>query len=155
MEKRRLSAVAVVVGLLLPGTVAAGSGKSYRLSARLDARQDVPRQVFPAPAARGELDATLTTHPGRGSANGGLLTWRLRLSGLSGRIVAVHIHFGRPGRRGALAISLCGPCRADAHGAELASTTAVSNMLQGATYVDVHTGKNKRGEIRGQIKVVP
>lgn len=91
------------------------------------------------------------------------LAWRLELSGLSSpstsRAVEAHVHAGRPGMVGSVVIRLCGPCPPRAKG----STTlpvSIARQISGSdfwpggperAYVDVHTRRNPRGEIRGSL----
>jgi hypothetical protein len=91
------------------------------------------------------------------------LAWRLELSGLSSpstsRAVEAHIHTGRPGTVGPEVIQLCGPCEPHAKGsttlpAALARQISGSSFWPGGperAYVDVHTRRNPRGEIRGSL----
>ncbi len=117
------------------------------LTATLNARQEVPRPKGVPAAARGSFVATYVR-----KGTGGTLSWRLTFSGLSGKANAAHIHLGKPGRPGPVAISLCGPCRSGARGTAKANAKTVKALLGGGAYVNVHTAKNPAGEIRGQVK---
>ncbi len=91
------------------------------------------------------------------------LAWRLELSGLSSRstsrAVEAHVHAGRPGTVGPEVIRLCGPCPPHARGsttlpASIARQISGSDFWPGGperAYVDVHTRRNPRGEIRGSL----
>jgi CHRD domain len=115
------------------------------LTARLDAAQEVPKPRGGA-AARGSFAGGLVR-----TSTGGSLSWRLTFEGLSGRATASHIHLGRRGKAGAVAVPLCGPCRSGARGTATLNGKTVAALLAGGAYVNVHTVRNAAGEIRGQI----
>jgi hypothetical protein len=85
------------------------------------------------------------------SGAGGSLSWRLTFQGLSGKATAAHVHLAKRGKAGAVAVSLCGPCRSGARGTAKLNAKTVTALLAGAAYVNVHTAKNPAGEIRGQV----
>jgi hypothetical protein len=128
-----------------------GAGESVQgaatlgVTARLDAAQEVPKPRAGA-AARGSFAGSLVR-----SSTGGTLSWRLSFEGLSGRATASHIHLGRRGKAGAVAVPLCGPCRSGARGTATLNGKTVTALLAGGAYVNVHTARNAAGEIRGQI----
>ncbi len=129
----------------------------YRVD--MDSATVVPRAAAPK-TARGFFAAKLVIVKWRPLAT---LAWRLELSGLSSpstsRAVEAHIHTGRPGTVGPEVIRLCGPCEPHARGsttlpAALARQISGSNFWPGGperAYVDVHTRRNPRGEIRGSL----
>ena len=80
------------------------------------------------------------------------LTWSLVFRKLTGRASAAHIHLGRPGKAGPVAVPLCGPCRSGAKGRATLTAAQVKAVLGGGTYVNVHTAKNPNGEIRGPLR---
>ncbi|MFL5896049.1 MAG: CHRD domain-containing protein [Thermoleophilaceae bacterium] len=127
----------------------AGTPSKFNLAASLSSRQEVPRPRD-ARGAKGTFKGTLTRTPG-----GGELTWRLTFKGLTGRGLAAHIHRGKRGKAGAIAITLCSPCRSPKHGkAKVKGEALFRTIKEGGTYVNVHTKKNPRGEIRGQVTAV-
>ena len=85
------------------------------------------------------------------SGAGGTLSWRLTFQALSGKAGAAHVHLGKRGKAGAVAVSLCGPCRSGARGTAKLNAKTVKALLAGGAYVNVHTAKNPAGEIRGQV----
>jgi hypothetical protein len=135
-----LSAVAgalFVAGFGLAGTNVIG----MTLTARLAARAEVPAPKRAA-AATGVFTASLS---------GRTIVWRLTFSHLTGRALAAHIHIGRPGKAGPVAVPLCGPCVSGAHGKTVVASKVRSAILAGGAYVNVHTATNPGGEIRGQV----
>ena len=135
---------AVMHGSFTVGTVAATppTANATRLRASLNARQEVPKQAVKVPAASGMFTGTLT---------GTKLTWSLVFRKLSGPATAAHIHLGRPGKAGPVAVPLCGPCSSGAKGTATLTAAQVKAVLGGGTYVNVHTAKNPAGEIRGPL----
>jgi hypothetical protein len=154
MRTPRIAAGAVAMTALFTagiwtGLSGAGQGvagaTTLSLTARLNALQEVPKPRAGA-AARGSFAAGLV----RTSA-GGRLSWRLTFQGLSGRATASHIHIGKRGKAGAVAVALCGPCRSGARGTVRVNGRTVTALLAAGAYVNVHTARNRAGEIRGQI----
>jgi hypothetical protein len=131
-------------------TSSAQTAKSYVLSAALNAHNTVPAAKGAA-AARGTFTGKLTL-AGKKST----FVWQLKFSGLTGRATAAHLHLGVAGKSGALALTICGPCKSSVQGSYTGSYVAepgfVSAVLHGGMYADIHTTKNPKGEIRGQIK---
>jgi hypothetical protein len=84
-----------------------------------------------------------------------VVTWRLTFSRLTGRAVAAHIHLGRPGVAGRVAVPLCGPCRTGATGRATVTGAVLAALETGRPYVNVHTTRNPAGEIRAQIPAIP
>jgi hypothetical protein len=124
---------------------AAESATTVSLSARLNAAQEVPKPRASA-VAGGTFAGGLVR-----SGTGGRLSWRLTFKGLSGSAMASHIHFGKRGKAGGVAVALCGPCRSGARGTARLNAKTVTALLAGTAYVNVHTARNTAGEIRGQI----
>lgn len=124
---------------------AVGDATTLSLTAKLNTSQEVPTPRAAA-AARGTFAAALVR-----SGAGGSLSWRLSFQGLSGKASAAHVHLGKRGKAGAVAVSLCGPCRSGARGTAKLNARTVTALLAGGAYVNVHTAKNPAGEIRGQV----
>jgi hypothetical protein len=85
-------------------------------------------------------------------------------SGLSGAVVAAHIHLGGVGQNGGIMLPLSpgpSPFSGTLKEADLKPTGNVSTFAQaidairaGTTYVNLHTAANPGGEIRGQLKPI-
>lgn len=128
--------------------------KATKLAATLDAAQEAPKPKVLVPRATGRFTALVTGKSGRLA-----LRWSLRWSKTSGRVLQAHVHLGRSGVPGRIAVGLCGPCgksaRAGSAGGLVYITPKVLRALRsGNTYVNLHTKKNANGEIRGQIKLL-
>jgi hypothetical protein len=74
---------------------------------------------------------------------------------LTGPALSAHIHTGAPGKNGPVLLTLCtgGRCNLSGGGFHAYPTGFVKTMRILGAYVDVHTAKNPRGELRGQIIV--
>ena len=122
-----VAAVLAAVGLFVAGLALAASGSSStKFSARLAARSETPRPKG-AVRATGLFTATMT---------GSSLAWRLSFARLTGKALAAHIHIGRPGVAGPVAVPLCGPCASGAHGTKRLTARARSALLTGRAYVN-------------------
>ena len=128
------------------GASTEGSTAPTKLKASLTARQEVPAPTAVGTGAKGSFVSTLVRNGARGT-----LTWKLTFSGLTGKAVAAHVHYGARGKAGAVAVSLCGPCRSGVSGKSPVTAKTVKALEAGTAYVNVHTPKNPAGEIRGQI----
>jgi CHRD domain-containing protein len=122
---------------------------SATVATRLSSRQEVPKPKGNVKRATGSFTATVAK-----LGAGGTVAWRLRFSRLTGRAIAAHIHIGRVGRAGPVAVALCGPCRNGQRGTADLTPAALAALQAGRGYVNIHTPKNPGGEIRGQIRPV-
>ena len=154
MSKRALGAGVVVVALFVTGVWAGigsarqgASTEAIALKATLAAAAEVPKPTGTKTGAGGSFAAGLTR-----KATGGTLAWRLTFHGLTGSAIAAHVHTGKPGKAGPIAVALCGPCRSGQRGSAKVTARTMSALLAGGAYVNVHTTKNPGGEIRGQVK---
>jgi hypothetical protein len=136
-------AVAVVLTPVGLGT----SAKVDKYNASLTAGQEVPKPTGVPKGASGKFRST-----GREKAGKETLTWKLTFHNLSGRATAAHIHLGKRGKPGPVALTLCGPCKSGAHGTAKIAEKLDKALESGKAYVNVHTVKNPNGEIRGQIR---
>jgi hypothetical protein len=85
---------------------------------------------------------------------GKTLSWTLTYSHLSGRPTVARLNKGVRGTNGAPFKSLCRTCTTTTRGTLTLTASQLDAMLNGRTYVNVHTAMNTRGEIRGQISRV-
>lgn len=144
--RRATYLVAGLVATVASATAFAASGApmqstNTKLAAILTVNQEIP-----APRdAKGSGMFTATV-------SGTTIRYRLTFRGLTGAAGAAHIHAALAGKANpAPAVSLCGPCRSGQRGTVKASAAVMKKILGGGTYVNVHTGRNPGGEIRGQI----
>ena len=143
----KLTVGLAAVALVVAGLSAAAS--TFKVSATLTVAQEVPKQVVKAPNASGGFSGTYVEH-----GKTATLKWKLTYSRLSGAATAAHIHLGNKGVAGNVIVPLCaGNCHSGMTGTAKISSKIVAQLKAGKTYVNVHTGKNPAGEIRGQVKV--
>ncbi len=147
MTKKLAPLVALVVAALTLTAVATGSTHKTKMNftAVLNVGQEVPHPIGTKLGASGKFTATVS---------GTTLTWKLTFTHLSGAATDAHIHSGKKGHPGDVLTPLCGPCTSGASGTATVTSAEITSMKNGATYVNVHTDKNKNGEIRGQIHMV-
>jgi CHRD domain len=141
---------AVIVALAVAG-LAAGAmrGETYNVTANLKARSEVPKPTGVPTGAVGLFTGKAVELQNDRAK----ITWKLTFSHLSGQATAAHIHLGKVGKPGPVALALCGPCRSGQKGSGTISHAQFVKMEAGGTYVNIHTAKNAAGEIRGQVKV--
>ena len=126
--------------------VAASSSETYKFKAQLNIGQEVPKPTGTKRGASGRFTATLVE-----KGNSRKLSWRLTFSHLSGPAQAAHIHLGKRGKAGPVAVTLCGPCSSGIYKTTAVTEKVASALEKGRAYVNVHTPKNPSGEIRGQV----
>ena len=137
-----------VVSLVVVAFAPAAAHESYKVSATLTAKAEVPAPKSAA-LARGTFTGTYVEN-----STGAVLRWKLTFSRLNGRALAAHIHGGKPGVAGPVLVPLCGPCRSGQIRTVKISKAVVAKLEASRAYVNVHTAKNAAGEIRGQVKVI-
>jgi hypothetical protein len=139
-----LAAVAAAA-LVFAGLGIAASLETYKVHAKLTGSQEVPKNKS---KGTGSFTGTVVE---KGKSK--TLKWKLTFKGLSGKAVAAHVHLGKKGVAGPVAVPLCGPCKSGAHGTAKVTEKIVSALEHHKAYANVHTAKNPDGEIRGQISV--
>lgn len=128
------------------GEIRGQVGVSAPLRTALTARKEVPKPTGNVGRATGSFVATVTTE-----GTTGAVTWRVTFARLTGPALAAHIHIGRAGRAGPVAVPLCAPCRNGQRGTAVVNATALAALEAGRGYVNIHTRRNQAGEIRGQL----
>jgi hypothetical protein len=141
MRRSIVLGAVLAVALFVAGFGLAGRSSAVKLTAHLNAAQETP-----APKAAARASGTFVA-----TLSGRTLTWRLTFVRLSGRALAAHIHLGRSGVAGPVAVPLCGPCVSGVHRRVSLTPRVRAALLAGTAYVNVHTAKNPGGEIRGQV----
>ena len=136
---------AALAGAGTVATVGAGAGTGTKVSARLTAAKEVPKPVG-SPKGTGSFTGTINAKR--------VLSWRLTFKGLTSAPAGAHIHIGKPGKAGPVAIVLCGTtCSSPKTGRAKLTAAQAKAIRTGGAYVNVHTTRNPSGEIRGQISV--
>lgn len=143
------TAAVLVLALTAAGAaVARTQATTIQLNTSMNAAQEVPAATGDVSAARGTFSASVTK-----SETGGVVTWEMTFTGLTGPAGAAHIHMAPQGVAGAVVTPLCGPCQSPASGTANVNATVLSALQTGGAYVNVHTPTNAAGEIRGQLSV--
>lgn len=149
MKKLVLLASLGAFGVALIVTAGAGAraqAERIQIAAAMNAADERPVPRGEVANARGTFTATLAK-----SDTGGVLTWQLAFSGLTGPAIAAHIHLGERGQPGPVIVPLCAPCSSGASGTANLNPTVVAAIQDDRAYVNVHTSLNAPGEIRGQV----
>jgi hypothetical protein len=134
-----IACVLLAGGLALAGCVQVSGVKSFH--ATLSGAQEVP----PVPgkgSAQADVKLDMATH---------MITWSVSYTGLSGPPVAAHIH--GPAAQGSNA-GVMVPFKVGSNpmsGSTYLTDPQIANLMAGNTYINIHTEKNKAGEIRGQL----
>jgi hypothetical protein len=152
MEKRALSIGALSLALALfavGGAVARTQATSITVRTAMTAADETPTPAGNVAAARGVFTATATK-----SDTGGVIDWQMTFDNLTGPARAAHIHVAPRGQPGPVVVPLCGPCASPASGNANVTPALLTALQTGGAYVNVHTGANAAGEIRGQLAVV-
>lgn len=146
----RLSLVVAVLALVAAPAAAFAANPDAR-SALIDGASEVP--------------AVATTATGSGwvaiSPDGTSIAYHVEYSGLSGALVAAHIHTGAPGVAGGVILPLAaGPSPMNgtltaanftASGSVTTFAQAVTAIRNGQTYINLHTVAHPAGEVRGNL----
>ena len=130
------------------GEIRGQVGVAAPVRTALTSRQEVPKPKGNVRRSTGSFVATVTKE-----GTTGAVTWRLNFSRLTGAAVAAHIHVGRAGRAGPVAVALCGPCRNGQRGNAVLNAATLAAIEAGRGYVNIHTRRNPAGEVRGQLPV--
>jgi hypothetical protein len=139
----------LVAATLLAGAACPVSADILHFIAPMDGLQEVP--PFTTPGS-GFANLTLNTLTGGVTLNGSY-------QNLLGNVAAVHIHGMAPvGQTASLSLLLnipfVGTTTGTLNAAGTLTAAQVQGMIEGLTYINVHTTAHPSGEIRGQI-VVP
>jgi hypothetical protein len=168
----KLGLVGALMLVLAAATIAAASGSTFRMHARLTGFEETP-QAISTPAG-GTFDAT---------ADGDSMTYTLTYTDMPTAVLQSHIHFGQRGVGGGISAWLCGTAalpgpagtpsclQPGPHSASISGTIVPASVVgptsqgiapgefselvaairAGRAYANVHSDKFPAGEIRGQI----
>jgi len=149
MRKAMTVGLGVLAALVLAtAALATAKKETYSFKAALTGAQEVPKST--APAGAGGAFTAKSVESGKTVT----FTWKLTFHGLSGKAIAAHVHLGKKGVAGGVAVSLCGPCTSGQTGKTTITSKVEDALETGKAYVNVHTAKNQNGEIRGQVVLV-
>jgi hypothetical protein len=165
-SRRIYSFIAIALALALAGITssfwARAAGAPAKVTAPLSGSEQVPAVQT---KGTGQFQGTINDSKS--------ISYRLTFSSLSSPVTAAHIHLGKSGTNGGVVAFLCGgggkptcpPGGGTVSGTITGANVVVTEGMQkgdlpalikaimdGDTYVNVHTTKYKDGEIRGQIQ---
>jgi hypothetical protein len=81
-----------------------------------------------------------------------MLTWTVTFSDLSGPATAAHFHGpAEAGKNAGVAVLIGNNPTSPAKGTATLTDAQAADLAGGRWYVNVHTGANRGGEIRGQV----
>lgn len=125
--------------------VAARVVLTANFNAVLRPNQEVSRPSRTSRAAAGHFTAKVV---------GKTLSWTLTFSHLNGRPTVATLNKGARSATGAAFKSLCRDCSSPERGSLTLTASQLDSMLAGNAYINLHTLRNRQGEIRGQINRV-
>lgn len=120
--------------------------ETVEFQATLDQDQAVPAPT-PVPEAGGRAYVTLQTDSNE-------IAWDIEYYSLSGEIVAIHFHGpAKPGETGDIAVAIDNTSETVGKltGSAQISAEQAQQLMDGLWYINIHTGLNPAGEIRGQL----
>lgn len=144
-----------VPALCWAGAAALWAGPTLAADSMAAASQKFETQLsgqnqVPAVDTQGTGTADFSYNPGTHRLN-----WTITYSGLSGPVMAAHIHSGAAGANGKVLLPLTKKGATDnpspIKGHATLTDDQAKEIMSGNTYVNVHTDMHKSGEIRGQI----
>lgn len=148
MPRTRVVAVMLpALALVAVGAVASASPTTTHTRYALRATLAPAPHAIGAAHAHGRFTGSITL-----DGTTGTLRWTLTYTGLTGPATMAHIHLAPSGK---IVIPMCAPCHTGQSGSFSGQFGGHSQILKailgGHTYVNVHTGKNPAGEIRGDL----
>jgi uncharacterized protein (TIGR03118 family) len=153
----------VDVGSYTPAQLEAlKSGKTYvNIHTAANGNGEIRGQIAPAnytASLTGAAETPPVTTSGTGSGSltliGNQLFWTVTYSGLSTNAIAAHVHGAAPvGQPAGVLFPIGNPTGTSGtlNGTQTLKPDEFADLLNGLTYVNVHTVTNGGGEIRGQI----
>ncbi len=143
MKIRNVSAILITIACCL-----SASADIRTISAIIDTAQENPATVGAADSAAGIAFLQLDD-------NSNELSWDIAWQDLTGAPTGMHIHGPAPaGSNAGVVVNLgnIGGLTSPSSGSTTLTGDVASSLLNGQTYVNIHTANNAPGEIRGQIK---
>ena len=118
--------------------------ESMKVSASLKGASEVPPTTS---TGTGQLTGTYDTATK-------VLTYDVTYSDLTGPASMAHFHAPAPtGKNSGVEIPITGSVASPIKGEKTLTDEQAKNLTGGMTYFNVHTAKNPKGEIRGQVMV--
>ncbi len=133
-----------MLATLAMGAAVAFAGPAFadKMKATLDGKSEVPANTS---AATGTADVDFDPASKK-------LSWKVTYSGLSGPATAAHFHGpAEAGKNAGVAVLIGNNPTSPAKGTATLTDAQAADLAGGRWYVNVHTGANRGGEIRGQV----
>ena len=134
----RYVGLALLASLVVATGAPAALQKTNSLHATLTGKSETPKGD---PDGRGTAEVKIT---------GRKVCWEIKVSGVQ-KIVAAHIHKGRPGVAGAVVVPFGKVFKAKGCTTTTAAIAASIQKTPSAYYVNVHNAKYPGGALRGQL----
>jgi hypothetical protein len=134
---------AIFATLAITATVAfAGPAFAEKFKAVMDGKSEVPPTTS---TGTGTVDVDYDPATKK-------LTWKLTYTGLTGPATAAHFHGpAAVGENAKPSVPIPGATSSPAEGSATLTDAQAADLEAGKYYVNVHTGANPGGEIRGQV----
>lgn len=143
MRLRIASTIALCSAFLIP-VGSASHAETLKISAELNGGSETPPND-----SKGTGNLTGTYDPSSKK-----LTWDVTYSGLTGPATVAHFHAPAPvGKPAGVEIPITGNVSSPIKGEATLTEAQAKNLTDGLTYFNVHTSKNPKGELRGQVAV--
>jgi CHRD domain len=142
MNSRFLVRCAGLSIIALLSATSIGSAEVVKLKADLKATDEVPPNDS---MGKGKLEGTYDTSSKQ-------LSYTADYSGLTGNATMAHFHGpADPGKNAPIVVPVQGSVASPIKGTATLTDAQADELLAGKLYFNVHTEKNKGGEIRGQV----
>ncbi len=142
MNSRFLTECAGLPFIALVSVTSIGSAEVIKLKADLKATSEVPPNDS---TGKGTLEATYDSASKQ-------LSYTADYSGLTGTATMAHFHGpAEPGKNAPIVVPVQGSVASPIKGIATLTDAQADELLAGKLYFNVHTEKNKGGEIRGQV----
>ncbi len=80
------------------------------------------------------------------------LAWTITYSGLTGPVIGAHFHGPAPvGKAAGVEVPIPNADKSPIEGSATLTDGQAKDLMDGMLYVNIHTEKNKAGELRGQL----
>lgn len=134
---------AILATLAIATTVAfAGPAFAEKFTATLNGKSEVPPNATTG-TGTADFDYDAATKK---------LSWKLTYTGLTGPATAAHFHGpAAAGENAKPAVPIASIASSPAEGSATLTDAQAADLAAGKYYVNVHTGANPAGEIRGQV----
>lgn len=139
MTRRSLAAAAAIGAMLLAGPALA---TTMNFKTTLSGASEVPPTTS---KGKGSLSATYDTDTL-------MLTWKGTVSGLTGPATAAHFHGpAAAGKNAGVMVPVTGITTGDFSGSAKLTADQAKALEGGMMYFNIHTKKDPKGEVRGQL----